>query len=271
MIGTLAAGVRRPSLRGVASWAPAIAVFGLGLVAWQWLTVAAGIDTFLLPRFSKVAATFWNERDALWSAGWFTFKEALGGFAIGCSLAFATALLLARWRGLGRAVMPYAVAANAVPIIAFAPITNAWFGALNPTSKMAIAAILCYLPVMVNTLRGLTSARPASIELMRSYAAGEAEIFRRVRIPSSLPFLFSALKVASVLAMIGAVIGDYFGGTQEALGIQIRQRVGIFQLDYAWALIMVASIIGIAFYAVIGIAERIALSWHPSTRAGQAE
>ena len=88
---------------------------------------------------------------------------------------------------------------------------------------MVIAAVLCFFPVLVNTLRGLTSVRPSSIELMRSYAAGEVEIFRRVRIPNSLPYLFSALKVATVLAMIGAIVGDYFGGSQEALGIQIRQ------------------------------------------------
>ena len=114
--------------------------------------------------------------------------------------------------------MPYMIAANAIPIIAFAPITNAWFGMLSPWSKITIAAVLCFFPVLVNTLRGLTSVDPESIELMRSYAARESAVFRRVRIPSSLPFVFSALKVASVLAMIGAVVGDYFGGSTEALG-----------------------------------------------------
>ena len=109
--------------------------------------------------------------------------------------------------------MPYAIAANAIPIIAFAPITNNWFGLLSPASKIAIAAIICFFPVFVNTLRGLTSVRPASIELMRSYAAGEVEIFRRVRIPNALPYIFSALKVATVLAMIGAIVADYFGGS----------------------------------------------------------
>src|SRR5207245_2216799 len=108
-------------------------------------------------------------------------------------LGILVALLLARWRGLGRALMPYAIAANAVPIIAFAPITNAWFSPFNKSSKMAIAAVLCFFPVLVNTLRGLTSVRPASIELMRSYAAGELEIFRRVRFPTALPFIFTAL------------------------------------------------------------------------------
>ena len=120
--------------------------------------------------------------------------------------------------------MPYAIAASAIPIIAFAPITNAWFGPFGKTSKMAIAAVLCFFPVFVNTLRGLTSVRPASIELMRSYAAGEIDIFRRVRFPTALPFLFTALKIATVLSMIGAIVGEYFGRLPEALGVLINSR-----------------------------------------------
>jgi len=200
------------------------------------------------------------------SAGWFTFKEALGGFAIGCTAAILVALVLARWRGLGRAIMPYAIAANAIPIIAFAPITNNWFGLLNPLSKMAIAAVLVFFPVLVNTLRGLTSVRPSSIELMRSYACGELEIFRRVRIPTALPFIFSALKIATVLAMIGAIVGDYFGGSQEALGILIRRSAGIFAFQEAWAAIVVASVLGIAFYASVALVERFVMRWHPAAR-----
>ena len=248
-------------------WLPAFVVFAIGLATWQWfLPDVMGIERFLLPRFSAVAETLWTERDALWSAGWFTFKEALGGWAIGCTLAFVTALALARWRPLGRALMPYAIAANAIPIIAFAPITNAWFGTFSPRSKMAVAAVLCFFPVLVNSLRGLTSVRPESIELMRSYAASEASTFRRVRIPNSLPFVFTGLKVASVLAMIGAIVGDYFGGSIEALGIQIRSSVGLSQFEYAWAAILVASILGLLFYGAISLVEHFALRWHPSSR-----
>lgn len=256
----------RAAGRRLVEWGPALVVFALGVVSWQWLLPALGVERFLLPRLSAVVQTFWEQRDALWSAGWFTFKEALGGFVIGSSAAFVTALALARWKPLGRALMPYAVAANAVPIIAFAPIMNAWFGTLNPRSKWAIAAVLCFFPVMVNALRGLTSVHPSSIELMRSYAAGEWQTFRRVRIPTSLPFVFTALKVASVLAMIGAIVGDYFGGSTESLGIQIRASVGLSQFEYAWAAILVASILGIAFYGAIAAVERVALRWHPSTR-----
>jgi ABC-type nitrate/sulfonate/bicarbonate transport system permease component len=176
--------------RRARDWIPAVAVFGLGILAWQWfLPDVVHVKRFLLPRFSDVMRTFLDGRDTLWSAGWFTFKEAVGGFALGCSFAFLMALALARWRPIGRALMPYAIAANAIPIIAFAPITNAWFGILSPWSKVVIAAVLCFFPVLVNALRGLTSVPPESIELMRSYAGGEAAIFRRVRIPTSLPFV----------------------------------------------------------------------------------
>jgi NitT/TauT family transport system permease protein len=261
--GTLARRVGRRAQ----DWIPAVAVFALGILAWQWfLPDVVHVKRFLLPRFSDVMRTFWDGRDTLWSAGWFTFKEALGGFALGCSLAFVMALALARWRPVGRALMPYAIAANAIPIIAFAPITNAWFGILSPWSKIVIAAVLCFFPVLVNSLRGLTSVPPESIELMRSYAASQASVFRRVRIPTSLPFVFTALKVASVLAMIGAVVGDYFGGSTKALGIQIQSSVTLSQYEFAWSAILVASILGIAFYSTIAVVERLALNWHPSIR-----
>ncbi len=254
--------------RRARDWIPSVAVFGLGIIAWQWVIPDVfGVQRFLLPRFSAVMSTFWDARHELWSAGWFTFKEALGGFALGCAAAILVALVLSRWRRLGDALMPYAIAAGAVPIIAFAPITNAWFGILSPWSKIVISAVLCFFPVLVNALRGLTSVAPESIELMRSYAAGERTIYRRLRIPSSLPFLFTALKVASVLAMIGAVVGDYFGGSTKALGVEIQSSVALGQFETAWAAILVASILGLAFYAAIAVAERFALSWHPSMRS----
>ena len=163
-----------PALIRLREWLPAIVVFAIGILAWQWfLPEVLNVERYLLPPFWDVMSTFWNERDTLWSAGWFTFKEAVGGFLIGSGLAFVLALVLARWRPLGDALMPYAIAANAIPIIAFAPIANAWFGTLSPWSKIMIAAVLCFFPVFVNTLRGLTSVRPESLELMRSYAASE--------------------------------------------------------------------------------------------------
>jgi NitT/TauT family transport system permease protein len=248
-------------------WVPAVVVFGLGLAAWQWiLPDVLGVEDFLLPRLSDVLRALVDERDLLLRGAWITFKEAFGGFVLGSGSAILFALVLARWRPLGDALMPYMVAANAIPIIAFAPITNAWFGLLSPWSKITIAAVLCFFPVLVNTLRGLTSVDPESIELMRSYAASEREVFRRVRIPSSLPYVFTALKVASVLAMIGAVVGDYFGGSLQALGIVTLSAVNLSRYAISWAAILVASIMGIAFYAAVALVERYALSWHPSVQ-----
>jgi NitT/TauT family transport system permease protein len=263
--GTLGARVGR----GLWDWVPAVVVFVAGIALWEGLVRGLDIQNFLLPPPSTIVETAWTARDPLWGAAWFTFQEALGGFAIGCTAGVLAALVLARWRTLATALMPYAIAANAIPIIAFAPITNNWFGTLNQLSKMVIAAVLCFFPVLVNTLRGLTSVRPQQIELMRSYAAGELQIFRRVRIPNALPYLFTGLKVATVLAMIGAIVGDYFGGSQDALGIQIRRQAGVFAFDEAWAAILLASILGIAFYAAVAAVERLTMGWHPSARAAE--
>ena len=162
---------------------------------WQGAIEVFDIQKFLLPAPSDIASTLWDEWHTLGPAGWYTFKEAVGGFVVGSSAGIVFALVVARFRGLGAALLPIAIAANAVPVIAFAPIFNVWFNPLEPTSKMAIAAVLCFFPVMVNTLRGLTSVQPRQIELMRAYAAGEIEIFRRVRIPTALPYIFTALKL----------------------------------------------------------------------------
>jgi NitT/TauT family transport system permease protein len=252
--------------RSARDWAPAALVFVVGIALWEGLVRGLDVERFLLPPLSDILQTFWEQRDTFVSAGLFTFKEAVGGFAIGSAAGFVVALALARWKPLGTALMPYAIAANAIPIIAFAPITNNWFGILSPASKMVIAAVICFFPVMINTLRGLTSVPPPAIELMRSYAAGEGQIFRRVRIPHALPYIFSALKVATVLAMIGAIVGDYFGGSDQALGILIRRSAGIFAFEEAWAAILVACVLGIAFYGAVALVERLTMSWHVSTR-----
>lgn len=250
--------------RRLRDWVPSLLVFAAGLAIWEWiLSPLAG--KFLLPRPSAIASSFWDHHHILLNAGWFTFKEALGGFVAGSVLAICTAIILARWRRVGEALMPYAIAANAIPIIAFAPITNAWFGVLNPHSKMAIAGILCFFPVLVNTLRGLTSVRPESIELMRSYAASQVDVFRRLRIPSALPHIFTGLKIGTVLAMIGAIVGDYFGGSIAALGVQIENSISLFDFPLGWAAIVVASAFGIAFYVAISLAERLAVRGLPST------
>jgi NitT/TauT family transport system permease protein len=253
-------------VKQVREWVPALVVFAVVIAVWEGSIAAFHIQQFLLPRPSDIVRSFWTDRHSLWPAGWYTFKEALGGFFIGSGLGVAVATVVGRFRSVGTALMPIAIAANAVPIIAFAPIAGAWFGEVSPHSKMAIAAVLCFLPVMVNTLRGLSSANPRQIELMRSYAASEIEIWRRVRVPTALPFVFTALKVASVLAMIGAIVGEYFGGAFTALGVLINSDAQIFDFVTAWAGILVASILGLALYGAVAGAERLVIRWAPDTR-----
>ena len=258
-------GMARLVGRRLTDWLPAVVVL-VGMIGlWEGLIRVFNVQAFLLPRPSAIATTFWDTRHELWSAGWFTFQEALGGFALGSGSAILLALVLARWRILGSALMPYAIAANAIPIIAFAPITNTWFSPLNKSSKITIAAVLCFFPVLVNTLRGLTSVNPSALELMDSYAAGQLQIFRRVRIPTALPFIFTGLKVATVLAMIGAVVGEYFGGALNALGVLILTRARVFEFNEAWAGVLLACLLGIALYLAVAALERLTLRWVPST------
>ena len=244
-------------------WIPAIVVFCAAIVVWQVSIDVFNIQKFLLPKPASIASAFYTQRSLLWSAGWLTLKEALGGFVIGGLLGIAFAVVLARFRRLAAALLPIAIAANAIPIIAFSPIFNAWFDPLSLSPRMATAAVLCFFPVFVNTLRGLTSVRPSQVELMRSYAAGELEIFRRVRVPTALPFVFAALKVATVLAMIGAIVSDYFG-TFGSLGITIKNSVSLFDFETAWAAILTASILGVLMYVAVAVVERFALRWDPS-------
>jgi NitT/TauT family transport system permease protein len=253
-------------LKRIVEWLPALAVFVLVVGLWEGLVRALHVQQFLLPKPSTIVSVFWTDRHTLWPAGWYTFKEALGGFAIGSGLGILAATIVGRFKTLGTALMPIFIAANAVPIIAFAPIFGAWFNPISPSSKMAVAGVLCFLPVMVNTLRGLNSAKPRQIELMRSYAASELEIWRRVRVPTALPFLFTALKVASVLAMIGAIVGEYFGGSLNALGVTINNAADVFQFPLAWAGILVASLLGIALYGTVVAAERMIVRWTPDMR-----
>jgi NitT/TauT family transport system permease protein len=252
--------------RQARDWVPALVVFVLAIAVWQGAIAAFHIQQFLLPKPSSIVRSCWDQRHTLWPAGWYTFKEALGGFAIGSIAGMAAATVISRFRTLGSALMPLAVAANAIPIIAFAPILNNWFNPLSPSSKIAMAAVLCFLPVMVNTLRGLQSASPRQIELMRSYAASGFAIWRQVRVPTALPFVFTSLKVASVLAMIAAIVGEYFGGSYDALGVLIRSKAQILDFETAWAGILVASVLGIALYLAVAVAERLVVRWAPETR-----
>ena len=147
--------------------------------------------------------------------------------------------------------MPFAIAANSIPILAFAPIFNNWFGLDNQLSKAMVAAALCFFPVMINTVRGLIQVDPAVLELMRSYAARDRDVLRRVRIPNALPFIFTALSLATTLATIGAIIAEYFGGSRSSLGRIHRRPAELPQFERSWAAILFAAAIGIGLYLLV--------------------
>jgi NitT/TauT family transport system permease protein len=241
------------------------------LATWEVLVTLFNIQQFLLPKPSLIAAKFMleinlfldsNSRSLLFESTGATFREALGGLFIGCGAGILVALITARWTIITEATMPFAIAANSVPIIAFAPIMNNWFGLTNPVSKMAIVAIIVFFPTMINTVRGLTLVDERQLELMHSYAASPLKIVLALRIPNALPYIFSALRVASPLSLIGAVVAEFFGGPRATLGVFITQEASSFDFARAWTAIVMASLIGIMFYSVVIIAERIIMPWH---------
>lgn len=247
--------------------APALLVAVVVLVLWEVALVAFGVQEFLLPRPSVIGTTFLDIYSrGLISVGWNTFQNAFWGFAVGCGLGILTGVLSARFTSFSKALLPLAIAANSVPIIAFAPIMNNWFGALNPASKIAIVGVLTYFPAMISTVKGLTAVDTLSLELMQSYAASPMTIFFKLRFPNALPYIFSALKVSTTLAMIGAIVSEYFGGSTQGLGYRIREDAALFKYPESWAAIIVASVLGILFYLLVSAVERALMPWHISFR-----
>lgn len=255
--------------RQLRQYLPAVLIFFAAIVLWELIVWLFEIQAFLLPAPSAIGSAFRENFDRLVGIGWFTTKEALGGFAIGCSLGILVALATARWTVASEALMPFAIAANSVPIIAFAPILNNWFGIDNPLAKMMIVAVIVFFPMMINTVRGLTLVDPAALELMRSYAASEFDILLKLRLPNALPYMFNAFKIAAALSMIGAVVSEFFGGNRSALGVFITQEAAQFRFARAWAAIIIACIVGITFYLIILAVERLVIPWHASLRAGR--
>ncbi len=267
--GDAPAGTRTPAaLRRLSRrYLPAVVAFVAVIAVWELLTRLFAVQSFILPKPTEIIDQFFEKADTIWPAGWRTLQEALGGFVAGSLLGVIVALTTVRWVAVREGLMPFAIAANSVPIIALAPITNAWFSITSPVSKMAVVAIVVFFPVMINTARGLVEVDPDELELMRSFAATPREVMRRVRIPQALPYFFSALKVASVLSLIAAIVAEYFGGPQDVLGQYIINRANLFQFPDAWAAILVASIMGISLYGLVLIAERLVMPWHVSFRA----
>lgn len=248
------------------NYLPALITFVLVIVLWEGFIRLFNIQRFLLPAPSLIFQTFLEQYPKMFMQGGYTFQNALWGYAIGCSLGVLFGAISARAGSISKALLPYAVAANSIPIIAIAPIANQWFSVDNPASKIVIIAMLCFFPVMINTVRGLTSAPPAMVELMHSYAASELAIFRKLRLPVALPFIFSALKVCTSLSMIAAIVSEYFGGPIYWLGVNILSNARVGKFTVVWAQIAVAAIFGLGFYFVVSLVERLVMPWHVSFR-----
>jgi NitT/TauT family transport system permease protein len=254
--------------RRIADLTPVVAVFIVVMVVWEVALGVLGVKQFLLPRPSVILGSLVSEWGTLVEGLRYTAIEAIGGLAIGSVLGLLVAFATARWVFARETLVPIAIAANSMPIIAFAPITNNWFGSESPVSRMTIVAVMVFFPIMVNAVRGLTNVDASAIELMRSYAASDWEVLRRLRIPNALPYILTAFRVATTLAVIGAVIGEYFGGPRQALGIYITGEATLFRFANAWAAIVLACALGIGLYLIVILAERVLLPWHASGGRG---
>jgi NitT/TauT family transport system permease protein len=231
------------------------------LVLWQVYFSGGGFFR-PVPTPTEIGQASIEEWDLLVSSALATIIEALGGLAIGTTAGLVVGFLTARWAVARDILLPVAIGASTIPIIAVAPILNNWFGILNPVSKMMMAALLVFFPVVISVTRGLVEVKPGQIELMRSYAADDGLILRKVRVPNMLPFFFTALKVGTTLAFIGAIVGEFFGGTERVLGRVVLQAISGGKFDVAWAAIIIGAAAAIFSYLVVTIVERRMIPWY---------
>jgi len=270
--GDLPVGTRTPSAikNRLKNLIPAVLAFIAVIALWEGAIRLFNIEAFVLPAPSVIVARFIETSDVIWKVGFNTLVEAIVGLVAGTILGVAVAFGTIRWVPVREGLMPFAIAANSVPIIALAPIANGMFSITSPVPKMVVVAIVVFFPVMLNTARGLLEVDADEMELMRSYAASPREVMWRVRVPHALPYFFSAMKVVSVLSIIAAIVAEYFGGSQQVLGQYILNKASLFVFPDAWAGILVASILGVGLYGLVLITERLAMPWHVSFRTGDA-
>ena len=243
------------------------ALTGLLVVLFVEILIRAyRIPVALIPAPTQVLAALLASREVLLRDATQTFVfEVLLGFLIGSAAGTLAALLVSRFRFLELGFMPIAGVFASIPIVALAPILIKAVGIEWP-SKMWVVAVTVFFPVLVNVARGLAEVNPLQVDLMRSYAANEVQSFSSLRVPNALPYLFTGLKIGSTLAMISAIVGEFFGATGSGLGFRIQIEVGRFAFDIVWSAIIVASVIGIGFYNLIAWLERRFTGWHVSLR-----
>jgi NitT/TauT family transport system permease protein len=245
-------------------------VFGITLVLmWELIVRGSGVSPVILPPPSMIYAAFVSATDTLRADFFQTFvKGVLTGYAMGCAAAFLTALAIDRSDFLKRGLLPIGNFVAALPIIGMAPILVMWFG-FDWQSKAAVVVVMIFFPVLVNTVQGLDAADKMQTDLMRTYAASYWQSLFKLRLPAAAPFIFNGLKIASTLALIGAIVAEFFGSPIVGMGFRISTGAGRLELDLVWAEIVVAAIAGSAFYGIVALIERKATFWHPSQRKGR--
>ncbi len=245
---------------------PALILLG-GLALWQAGAVhaALGLRDFQLPYPSQIAEALADRADILlYDAVVYTGFEAVAGLLIGATVGFLCAWLFVSVPLVRAGGLPIAAALNAIPIVAVAPIAVLWLGFGQP-SKIAVVALMTFAPMVVNAYKGLSSIDGRALDLVASLASSPWQVFVQLRLPNSLPYVFSALKVGITLALIGAVVSEFFNA-QRGLGVTLSNNIQVAKMPLAWAAIVVAALLGLALYGLVSLLERAAIPWHVSFR-----
>ncbi len=236
------------------------------LLVWELLVRGLQVPLVILPAPSLIAARFADSVPILWADFVQTIlKGALSGYVIGCGAAFLTAVLVDRSDFLRRGLLPVGNFVAALPIVGTAPILVMWFG-FDWQSKAAVVVVMVFFPVLVNTVAGLNETSAMQRDLMKTYAAGYWQSFFKLRLPAAMPFIFNGLKISTTLALIGAIVAEFFGSPTLGMGFRISTSVGQLALDMVWAEIVVAALAGSVFYGIVVLIERAVTFWHPSQR-----
>ncbi|MFC3722337.1 ABC transporter permease [Neoaquamicrobium sediminum] len=245
------------------------AIFSLTLLfLWEVLVRAFNVPFVLLPPPSAIGVRIANSLPVLAAdVNQTIFKAVFAGYAMGCAAGFVVAILADRFLFLRRGLLPIGNMVSALPIIGIAPIMVMWFG-FDWQSKAAVVVVMTFFPMLVNTVAGLTAAGHMERDLMRTYASSYWQTLFKLRLPAAMPFIFNALKINSTLALIGAIVAEFFGTPVVGMGFRISTEVGRMNVDMVWAEIAVAALAGSVFYGVIALAERAVTFWHPSIRGG---
>ncbi|TNC74944.1 ABC transporter permease [Rubellimicrobium roseum] len=236
------------------------------LLVWELLVRGLEVPPAILPAPSRIGATFAGNLPILWGDFVQTIlKGALSGLAIGVAAALVVAVLVDRYDVLRRGLLPVGSFMAALPIVGVAPIMVMWFG-FGWQSKAAVVVLMVFFPMLVNTVAGLQDTTQMQRDLMRTYGAGYWPTLFKLRLPAAMPFVFNGLKVAFTLAMIGAIVAEFFGSPTQGIGFRISTSNGALQLDMVWAAILVGALAGSAVYGIISLIERGVTFWHPSQR-----